>query len=62
MINAGWSEAVGLVGALTSKATLRQQYDCHTIYAFAKNPWNLEKWRANKSNWPSSALTHLCNW
>jgi len=60
MINAGWSEAVGIQPALTSKTSLRQQYDCHTIYAAAKNPWNLEKYRPNNAGWPSAPSE--CNW
>lgn len=60
MINAGWSEAVGLVPALTSKTSLRQQYDCHTIYGIFKDPWNLEKVRSNNSGWPGNP--QQCNW
>ena len=63
MLAEGWADAKTLVPALTLKATLRQQYDCHVFYAFAKpDSWNLEKWRPNKSDWGSSALSHLCNW
>ncbi|CAN5345808.1 hypothetical protein BH11ACT5_BH11ACT5_20710 [soil metagenome] len=60
MINAGWNEAIRLVPALTTKASLRQQYDCHTIYAAFKNPWNLEKFRPNKAGWPTAP--QQCNW
>lgn len=63
MLRAGWSEATSRNSALKSKASLRQQYDCHVFYAFAKpSSWNLEKHRANKSNWASNPLSHLCNW
>lgn len=62
-LSAGWSEASSRWPALNSKLSIHQQYDCHAVYAlFKPDSWNLEKWRPNKSNWGSSALSHLCNW
>jgi hypothetical protein len=63
MLNAGWSEAVSKNSGLTSKATLRSQYDCHVLYAFTKlSSWNLEKFRANNSNWSQNVWSHQCDW
>lgn len=58
MRNEGWKEAVSL--GLSTATTIRQQYDCHTVYAATKNPWNLERWRGNNDWWLVNP--HLCNW
>lgn len=65
MRNEGWSEwkvAFGS-GAMTSKATLYQQYSCHVLGGFYDwaGDWNLEKARSNYSTWPLTALSH-CDW
>ena len=58
MRNQGWSEAVKKG---TSKAkTIRQQYDCHTVYAAWKNPWNLERVRKTRGYWLINPWG--CNW
>lgn len=58
MRDQGWTEARKKgAGAQT---TIKQQYDCHTVYAAAKNPWNLEAHRSTRSNWLISPK--LCNW
>lgn len=54
----GWSEAVKK-GTSTAK-TIKQQYECHTVFAAGKNPWNLEAHRATRNNWLVSPK--LCNW
>lgn len=63
MLGAGWDEAKNKQPGLLSKASLRQQYDCHVFYAaFKPGTWNLEKWRSNYSGWGGNALSHQCNW
>lgn len=54
----GWTEAVSK--GLSTATTIRQQYDCHTMYAAGKNPWNLERWRGTNDWW--GANPQLCNW
>lgn len=54
----GWSEAVSK--GLGTATTIRQQYDCHTVYAAGKNPWNLERWRGTNDWW--GVNPQLCNW
>ncbi|WP_442922200.1 DUF2599 domain-containing protein [Microbacterium sp. Root553] len=43
-----------------SHVRYRQQYDCHTVYAAGKNPWNLERWRGTNDWWGINP--QLCNW
>ena len=63
---AGWDELKAKRPRVTEKATLRQQYDCHVTFGYAVwlagLHWDLEKARANKSDWLNTALTHRCNW
>lgn len=64
--NNGWSEWKAKWPAITNKATLRQQYECHVaagVYGlpFTKD-YNLERSRTNRSNWGSGVINHRCNW
>lgn len=54
----GWSEAVSK--GLSTATTIRQQYDCHTVFAAYKNPWNLERARGTNDWWGVNPQT--CNW
>lgn len=58
MRSQGWTEAKKK--GLANVTTLKQQYDCHTLYAGPKNPWNLERARGTNSNWVVNPK--LCNW
>lgn len=64
--SAGWSELLKKRPRVGEKSTLRQQYTCHVSYGYAVwlagLHWDLEKARANKSDWALSALQHKCNW
>lgn len=58
----GWDEWRAVWPAITNKPALKQQFDCHALGAFAAGDWNIERFRANKSNWLPSVLSHRCNW
>ncbi|KJQ55751.1 hypothetical protein [Microbacterium sp. SA39] len=58
MRDQGWSEAVSK--GLSTATTIRQQYDCHTVYAAGKNPWNLARYRGTNEWW--GVNPQLCNW
>lgn len=67
MTGAGWSEAnawsTPVSSALTSKATMRQQFDCHAFGNAFAGTWNLERFRYNRSvSWDYGVGTHHCNW
>lgn len=62
MQSAGWDELRTPWPAITNKATLRQQYDCHVVGGYFEGQWNLERFRANFSNWLPTSLSHQCNW
>ncbi|WP_146070933.1 DUF2599 domain-containing protein [Arthrobacter sp. B1805] len=69
MTGAGWTEAVGWGGAapvgpiLNSKATLRQQFDCHAFGNAFAGTWNLERFRPNRTTvWSYGVAIHHCNW
>jgi hypothetical protein len=55
----GWKEAIAKRPAMNI-TTIKQQYDCHTVYAPSKNPWNLEAFRGQNANWGSNPKS--CNW
>ncbi|MDN4613389.1 DUF2599 domain-containing protein [Leifsonia sp. F6_8S_P_1B] len=55
----GWKDAVAKRPAMNI-ATIKQQYDCHTVYAPSKNPWNLEAFRGQNANW--GVNPKQCNW
>jgi hypothetical protein len=63
---AGWDEWKSKWPAVTNKATLKQQYDCHVAASVYGLPftqdYNLERFRANRSNWTSGVVSHRCNW
>jgi hypothetical protein len=62
----GWDEWVAKYPAITNKATLKQQYACHvkagTIGLPFTGTYNLERFRANKSDWVWTVWSHRCNW
>lgn len=69
MTGAGWTEAVGWGGAapvgsiLQSKATMRQQFDCHAFGNAFAGTWNLERFRPNRTTvWSWGVAIHRCNW
>lgn len=64
MKNAGWTEWRTKFPAVSNKATLKQQYDCHvTGIVFPTDAtYNLERYRPNKSDWWKTVLQHKCNW
>lgn len=69
MTGAGWSEAIAWPGPvpvgslLRSKATLRQQFDCHAFGNAFAGTWNLERFRKNRTTvWSVGVAIHHCNW
>ncbi len=69
MTGAGWSEAVAWGGPvpigsiLWSKATLRQQFDCHAFGNAFAGTWNLERFRPDRTVvWTNGVAFHRCNW
>lgn len=69
MTGAGWSEAVAWGGPvpigpiLWSKATLRQQFDCHAFGNAFAGTWNLERFRPDRTTvWTNGVAFHHCNW
>lgn len=65
MRNEGWAEWKGVFGkAVTSKATMYQQYSCHVLGGFYDwaGDWNLERARTDNPNWWATVAFHLCNW
>lgn len=63
---AGWDEWKAKWPAITNKATLQQQYNCHVAASSYGLPftqdYNLERFRANRPNWTSGITSHRCNW
>ncbi|MBP3222686.1 MAG: DUF2599 domain-containing protein [Actinomycetaceae bacterium] len=66
MRNQGWKEWVAKYPAITNKATLRQQYNCHVASGIYGLPiaktYNLERFRSNNSTWGWKVWSHKCNW
>lgn len=65
----GWPEWVSAYSAITNKATLKQQFDCHALGAslgiigdIVIGQWNLERVRSDRSNWSQGVTSHRCNW
>lgn len=62
----GWDEWKAVWPAITNKATLNQQYECHVTASVYGLPftgtYNLERARTNYANWGSTVLSHHCNW
>lgn len=56
----GWPQAVALAPSGFNTTSIHQQFDCHTVFARAKDPWNLEKGRPQNPNWPINPQE--CNW
>lgn len=63
---AGWNEWKKKWPAITNKATLQQQYNCHVAAGLYGLPftqdYNLERYRVNRANWVSGVARHRCNW
>ncbi|QAV70047.1 hypothetical protein ESZ53_06115 [Salinibacterium sp. UTAS2018] len=67
LIDYGWPEALGrsalMKSVLTSKASMRQQFDCHAFGSAFAGDWNLEKFRPNRTAlWSYGVAIHHCNW
>lgn len=66
MRNQGWAEWTSRWPAITNKATLRHQYECHVAASTYGLPWtgayNLERIRSNKPQWWYGVANHRCNW
>lgn len=69
MTGAGWSEAMAwaqpypIGPTLGSKATLRQQFDCHAFGNAFAGVWNLERFRRDRTVvWTNGVAAHRCNW
>ncbi len=67
LIDYGWPEALNrsplMNSVLTSKATMRQQFDCHAFGSAFAGDWNLEKFRPNRTVvWSFGVAIHRCNW
>lgn len=64
--DSGWAEWKALWPAITNKATLRQQYDCHVmagqIGLLFTGPFNLERAQTNLPSWGNNVYSHHCNW
>ena len=64
--NEGWAEWKAKFPAVTNKATLKQQYDCHVLAGaygiIFTGTWDIERYRVNKSNWLAGIVSHQCNW
>lgn len=62
----GWAELKSKTWIITSKATWKQQYDCHVLGAFTPNTggpsWDLEGNRSDNHNWLINVWNHKCNW
>ena len=61
----GWAEAVSRKNVLRTKATYKNQYDCHAIgglFNFAGPTWDLEGYRTARSDWAAGVVQHRCNW
>lgn len=62
----GWAELKSKTWIITSKATWKQQYDCHVLGAFTPNTggpsWDLEGNRTDNHNWLINVWNHKCNW
>lgn len=64
--NEGWAELKSKTWIINSKATWKQQYDCHVLGAFTPNTggpsWDLEGNRSNNDFWLVNVWNHKCNW
>jgi len=66
--DAGWNELKAKVPAATTRATYRQQYECHVLGAytpFSGGPsWDFEGLRSSRPHWRTDggASTFHCNW
>ena len=62
---AGWAEAVAKLHGITSKRSVKQQYECHVGggYGTLAGDWNLERVRPTRTvHWSYGVLVHRCNW
>jgi hypothetical protein len=63
----GWDEWKAKWPAISNKATLKQQYDCHVAAGVCGLPftkdYNLERFRPNRTNhWSFRVAKHRYNW
>lgn len=61
----GWNEVRARQSIVTSKTTLKQQYECHVAggYANLAGTWNLERFRPTRTvHWSAGVVVHRCNW
>lgn len=62
----GWAEWTSRWPAITNKATLGQQFNCHVmagqIGLLFTGPYNLERAQTNLPSWGNSVFSHHCNW
>ena len=62
----GWDEWKAVWPAITNKATLWYQYECHVTAGNYGLPftgtYNLERARTNYANWGTTVISHHCNW
>lgn len=56
----GWQEVLALRPEAANRVSVKQQFDCHTVYAATKTSYNLEAWRPSRTNWLTSPVQ--CNW
>lgn len=62
---AGWSELSSKLPVVKTKATYRQQYDCHVLGAYTPiggPTWDLEGTRRSNPLWTLDPHIHKCNW
>ncbi|MBD3943255.1 hypothetical protein IF188_16300 [Microbacterium sp. NEAU-LLC] len=67
LIDYGWPEATNrslrFRDLLMTKASMRQQYDCHAFGSYFAGEWNLERFRPNRTvDWTAGVAVHHCNW
>lgn len=61
----GWNEVRSRQSIVTSKATLKQQYECHVAggYGNLAGTWNFERFRPTRTvHWTYGVAVHRCNW
>ncbi|WP_158408013.1 DUF2599 domain-containing protein [Corynebacterium epidermidicanis] len=66
MRDAGWKEWEAAFPDINSKASVRQQYECHILAGTLGLPYtgeyNLERARPDKGDWALTPHQHHCNW
>jgi hypothetical protein len=55
--------AVQQAASLPDAGPVRQQFDCHAFGNAFAGPWNLERYRPNRTGvWTYGVGSHHCNW